>query len=301
MKQPINAIHAARVRPLASYQQVMADAAASCTAGWPDPDSWEGEALAEGKWINHDPNLWPRRDAADGQPVKTTQQEIIQLVQQELLSLIRPVQLIKVDANSRTGAVVGQFKSNGMVFRFEIADGIVRYAPLRQGGTRDDSEAEEVEARLDGKPRNCTTGYSCGRTCISKGKVCRATGGDGAKKLAAAVKSNAGPSTRARAAERKIARAEEDLAIAKAELSSLKGVRGAEAARKRREARILKEVAEFDLVEAEADLQRRRRDTADWSPARLAGYREVMDRAAANSFVCVSAPGSSTCWSTADE
>lgn len=121
-------------------------------------------------------------------------QEIARLVREELLTLIRPVQLMTVNPSKSTGEVSGRFRSNGVLFDFRIGGGTVRYRPVGAGGgDRSDAADQEVWAgpRLDaarGKPRNCTTGYACGATCIQKGKTCKAKGGAAAEKVTAIVK-----------------------------------------------------------------------------------------------------------------
>lgn len=123
----------------------------------------------------------------------TNLQEIARLVREELLTLIRPVQLMSVNPSRATGEVSGRFKSNGVLFDYSIKGGTVTYRPVGAGGGRSDSadHVVEADARLDaarGKPRNCTTGYACGNTCIQKGRKCRAKGGAAAAKLEQAVK-----------------------------------------------------------------------------------------------------------------
>lgn len=134
-------------------------------------------------------------------------QEIARLVREELLTLIRPVQLLSVNPSKGTGDVSGRFRSNGVLFDYTIGGGTVRYRPVGAGdGDRADSADQEVWAgpRLDaarGKPRNCTTGYACGATCIQKGKTCKAKGGAAAEKVTAIVK-YAGGGASAPAAEK---------------------------------------------------------------------------------------------------
>lgn len=123
----------------------------------------------------------------------STLQEIARLVREELLTLIRPVQLMSVNPSKATGEVSGRFKSNGVLFDYSIQGGTVTYRPVGSGGSRSDSADHVVgpDARLDaakGKPRNCTTGFPCGNTCIQKGRKCRAKGGQAAAKLEQAVK-----------------------------------------------------------------------------------------------------------------
>lgn len=124
----------------------------------------------------------------------TNLQEIARLVREELLTLIQPVQLLSVNPSKGTGDVSGRFRSNGVLFDYTIGGGTVRYRPVGAGGgDRSDAADQEVWAgpRLDaarGKPRNCTTGYPCGSTCIQKGKNCKAKGGAAAQKLAAMVR-----------------------------------------------------------------------------------------------------------------
>lgn len=123
----------------------------------------------------------------------TTLQEIARLVREELLTLIRPVQLISVNPSKATGEVSGRFRSNGILFDYAIKGGTVTYRPVGSGGSRTDSADHVVgpDGRLDaarGKPRNCTTGFACGNTCIQKGRNCRAKGGAAAAKLQQAVK-----------------------------------------------------------------------------------------------------------------
>lgn len=125
-------------------------------------------------------------------------QEIARLVREELLTLIRPVQLMSVNPSKGSGEVSGRFRSNGVLFDYTIGGGTVRYRPLGgRGGDRADAVDQEVWAgpRLDaarGKPRNCTTGFACGATCIQKGKTCKAKAGAAAEKVTAIVKSAAG-------------------------------------------------------------------------------------------------------------
>ena len=136
-------------------------------------------------------------------------QEMARLVQEELLTLIQPVQLLSVNPRRTTGEVLGRFRSSGMLFDYAIKGGTVRYKPV--GAGRNDAadtvdlvralRASQVElqararnrwsgARADGyrevaralgrmdAPRKgkgkktCSTGYSCGNTCISKARDC---------------------------------------------------------------------------------------------------------------------------------
>jgi len=138
----------------------------------------------------------------------TNLQEIARLVREELLTLIRPVQLLSVNPSKDTGDVSGRFRSNGVLFDYTIGGGAVRYRPVGAGGGGDRSDATDQEVwaspRLDaaqGKPRNCTTGYPCGATCIQKGKICKAKGGAAAQKVTAIVK-HAGGGASAPAAEK---------------------------------------------------------------------------------------------------
>ena len=120
-------------------------------------------------------------------------QEMARLVREELLTLIQPVQLLSVNPNRSTGEVSGRFRSSGMLFDYAIKGSTVRYRPVGASGSRSDALDQEVPAgpRLDaarGKPRNCTTGFACGATCIQKGKTCKAKGGAAAERLSAIVK-----------------------------------------------------------------------------------------------------------------
>lgn len=136
-------------------------------------------------------------------------QEIARLVREELLTLIQPVQLLAVNPNKSTGEVAGRFRSNGVLFDYTIGGGSVRYRPVGSGGERADAAGQKTVPgrRLDasrGKPRNCSTGYACGNTCIQKGKSCRAKGGAAAKAVTAIVKAaggrSAGPAAKGAAA-----------------------------------------------------------------------------------------------------
>ena len=128
-------------------------------------------------------------------------QEIARLVREELLTLIRPVQLLSVNPSKGSGEVSGRFRSNGVLFDYSIGGGTVRYRPVGAGGgDRSDAADQEVWAgpRLDaarGKPRNCTTGYACGATCIQKGKTCKAKAGAAAEKVTAIVRYAGGGET----------------------------------------------------------------------------------------------------------
>lgn len=57
-----NSIQTARLKPLRSHGRVALEAAATCTAGWPDATSWEAQAITEGRWIAGDP-MTRRQDA----------------------------------------------------------------------------------------------------------------------------------------------------------------------------------------------------------------------------------------------
>lgn len=61
-------------------------------------------------------------------------QEIARLVREELLTLIRPVQLLSVNPSKGTGDVSGRFRSNGVLFDYTIGGGTVRYRPVGAGG-----------------------------------------------------------------------------------------------------------------------------------------------------------------------
>lgn len=148
----------------------------------------------------------------------TNLQEMARLVREELLTLIQPVQLLSVNPRKATGEVAGRFRSNGTLFDYAIKGGTVRYHPLGSGGRRDSASdlIEELkasrlalrkgwtQARADGylevvradAKRNCSTGYSCGSTCIAKSKDCRVQGGASAKKLAQLMQGSAGAAPR---------------------------------------------------------------------------------------------------------
>lgn len=145
-------------------------------------------------------------------------QEMARLVREELLTLIQPVQLLSVNPNRSTGEVSGRFRSSGMLFDYAIKGGTVRYRPVGSGGRRDSAgdliaelEASRLalrkawtQARADGylelvrfdAKRNCSTGYSCGSTCIAKSKDCRVQGGASAKKLAQMMRGSSGSAPR---------------------------------------------------------------------------------------------------------
>jgi hypothetical protein len=126
-------------------------------------------------------------------------QEMARLVREELVTLIQPVQLLSVNPNQKTGAVTGRFRSNGLLFDYNIGKGRVRYKPVGASGSRSDaanmSTAQLVaelqlsrkalkscweRRRLDGyravagrlDAKNCNVGYSCGETCISRVRDC---------------------------------------------------------------------------------------------------------------------------------
>lgn len=125
----------------------------------------------------------------------TNLQEMARLVREELLTLIQPVQLLSVNPSKATGEVSGRFRSNGTLFDYAIKGGTVRYRPLGSGGRQDSADEIEAVGRLDAggrKPRNCTKGFSCGNTCIQKGRTCKAKGGAAAQKLSAIVKYTGG-------------------------------------------------------------------------------------------------------------
>ncbi len=184
-------LQAARLKALSSHRSVMEEAAAACVADWPSAGSWEQQAQLEGRWIEADP-MAQRSDAADEM---TRQREIARLTREALLELIQPVQLLSVKGNKATGAVAGAFRSNGVLFNFSIKDQVVRYGPAAPSGRREDADDSEgwTGVRMDaGKPRNCSKGFSCGSTCIQKGRNCRAKGGAAAEKLGAIVKYTGG-------------------------------------------------------------------------------------------------------------
>lgn len=91
----------------------------------------------------------------------TNLQEIARLVREELLTLIRPVQLLSVNPSKDTGDVSGRFRSNGVLFDYTIGGGTVRYRPVGAGGGGDRSDAADQDVwagpRLDpdqgGDPR----------------------------------------------------------------------------------------------------------------------------------------------------
>lgn len=153
-------------------------------------------------------------------------QEIARLVREELLTLIRPVQLMTVNPSKSTGEVSGRFRSNGVLFDYSIGSGTVRYRPVG-GGDRSDSvelleqlqlsrralrdrwsaarqdgyrEMLEAIGRLDARgkgkgKKNCSKGYGCGSTCIESTKECIKQGGNASRALASAVKGSAGGSS----------------------------------------------------------------------------------------------------------
>jgi hypothetical protein len=73
-------------------------------------------------------------------------------VREELLTLIRPVQLLSVNPSKATGEVSGRFRSNGILFDYSIQGGTVTYRPVGAGGGRSDS-ADPVIAGLVGSLR----------------------------------------------------------------------------------------------------------------------------------------------------
>jgi hypothetical protein len=146
-------------------------------------------------------------------------QEMARLVREELVTLIQPVQLLSVNPNQKTGAVTGRFRSNGLLFDYNIGKGRVRYKPVGASGSRSDaanmSTAQLVAElqlsrkalqgrwqrhRLDGyravahrlDAKNCNAGYGCGSTCIERSKECRVQGGKAAKELGGMVKGASG-------------------------------------------------------------------------------------------------------------
>lgn len=133
--------------------------------------------------------------------------EMARLVRAELSTLIQPVQLLSVNPTKATGEVSGRFRSNGMLFDYKIAGGTVRYRPVGSGAQESPSRRdgyEEVQAffeRFDAKPRNCVKGFSCGNTCIQKGRTCKAKAGASAQKLMAIVKYSGGGDAGAAAAK----------------------------------------------------------------------------------------------------
>ena len=74
-------------------------------------------------------------------------QEIARLVREELLTLIRPVQLLSVNPSKSTGEVSGRFRSNGVLFDYSIGGGTVRYRPVGAGGG-DRADAAELLKEL---------------------------------------------------------------------------------------------------------------------------------------------------------
>jgi predicted ABC-type ATPase len=147
-------------------------------------------------------------------------QEMARLVREELVTLIQPVQLLSVNPNQKTGAVTGRFRSNGLLFDYNIGSGRVRYKPVGASGSRSDaanmSTAQLVaelqlsrkalqgrwqRRRLDGyravahrlDAKNCNAGYGCGSTCIERSKECHKASGGAAKELNALVAGNRRP------------------------------------------------------------------------------------------------------------
>lgn len=59
-------IQGARPKVLRSHRGVAQAAAENCTADWPDADSWEAEALQEGRWVDGDPMAYRRDGAEEG-------------------------------------------------------------------------------------------------------------------------------------------------------------------------------------------------------------------------------------------
>jgi len=114
-------------------------------------------------------------------------QEIARLVREELLTLIQPVRLMTVNPDRGTGEVSGRFRSNGVLFDYSIGSGSVTYRPVGAGGDRADSAAG-IRRDANGAARKCQTGYSCGNSCIPKGKKCRKQPGAAAKEVLAIVK-----------------------------------------------------------------------------------------------------------------
>jgi ppGpp synthetase/RelA/SpoT-type nucleotidyltranferase len=144
--------------------------------------------------------------------------EIARLVREELLTLIQPVQLLSVNPSKATGKVSGRFRSNSLLFDYSIGNGQVSYRPVGSGSRKDHDFADvesligalqasrrylrqgRADARVDGylevatalarmdaskgrksrtKKAKCTTGYSCGKTCISRSQACRVQGRPG--------------------------------------------------------------------------------------------------------------------------
>lgn len=136
-------------------------------------------------------------------------QEMARLVREELLTLIQPVTLLSVNPRRTTGEVSGRFRSSGMLFDYTIKGGTVRYRPVGSGIDRADAagvsmqEAQALAAILIGSRRRlgnrqsparrdgyaavmkvlgrmdakqCSVGYSCGATCISKARDCNIKG-----------------------------------------------------------------------------------------------------------------------------
>lgn len=127
-----------------------------------------------------------RRDAGDS----------VSPVLQALLAEVLPGALM-LDWRQDAGGHSGRMAAEGLVFRFRVDGAGVGYRPawegLRQRGweLRSDSFLElrapalRPTARMDfrrsgagvarGQKRKCSTGYSCGSTCISLQKECRLT------------------------------------------------------------------------------------------------------------------------------
>lgn len=60
-----NITRAARLGRLRSHQRLNEVAAGACVADWPTADTWEAEALTQGRWVAGDPQQQARHDAAD--------------------------------------------------------------------------------------------------------------------------------------------------------------------------------------------------------------------------------------------
>lgn len=164
----------------------------------------------------------------------STLQEMARLVREELLTLIQPVQLLSVNPTRATGEVSGRFRSSGMLFDYSIKGGRVSYKPLGAGGRKDSADEAstgaraasparraaylETRMRLDAAKKKCVKGFSCGNTCIPKGRQCRVKGGQAAAKLEQMAKMlpAAGQTAGSPAPQRKAAASKEPAAKGKA-------------------------------------------------------------------------------------
>jgi hypothetical protein len=134
------------------------------------------------------PSLTRRYDAADA----------VSPVLQALLAEVLPGAMV-LDWRQDTGGHAGRMAADGLVYRFRVDGGGVSYRPAWDGvlqrgwemrsdsflelrdpalylASRMDFRGGKAEATAKQK-RKCTTGYSCGASCISLQKECRITPG----------------------------------------------------------------------------------------------------------------------------